>query len=100
MATDKHMNENNAVVTDYQHEREEFPLGRLVHISTVTHAFRGTLKAVTPSHYWLAAAVLVESTGEVAAYAKSHKASEEGAVIKGSIRIPRAAVAWELVFDE
>lgn len=96
--------QRNAVVTDYELERGEHPIGRLVHISTVTHAWRGVLEAVTTSYYVLSTehpVALVDSTGAMADYLTKPEVASQGDEFappkKGrrpTIRIPRAAVAW------
>lgn len=92
-------NENNAVVTDSQHEVGDFPIGKVIHVSTVTHAFRGELEAVTPSHYWLkkGTCVFVHDTGSTTEYANSKKGADEE-VISVQVRIPRGAIVWEFLF--
>jgi len=97
----------NRVATDYELERAEHPIGQLVHLSTVTHAWRGRLAAVTPSYYVLdntAPVALVDSTGGIAEYLAAPKAGETVAPPKrGSgptIRIPRGAVAWMVSWPE
>lgn len=97
----KDIEANNAVVTDYELENGEHPVGKLCHISTVTHAYRGYLKAVTPSYYMLDTSreiVLVGSTGELGAYAKTAKAGDARDVIPpdtlDASLIPRSSVCW------
>ena len=101
---DKTKNDINAVVTDQQHEAGEFPIGKVVHFSTVTHAFRGVLEAVTPSDYWLkrGTASIIHDTGDVSEYstAKDSNARESEEVHRAAqIQIPRAAVAWKMVWE-
>lgn len=99
---DKQKQETNSVVTDAQHEAGEFPLGKVLHISTVTHAFRGVLEAVTPSHYWLKRGTvsIIHDTGDVAEYSKMKTAqAREMETVVTRVRIPRASVVWELEFD-
>ncbi len=74
----------------------EHPIGQRVHISTVTHAWRGTLLAVTKHYYILDAdAVLVESTGPAEKYAQDRKADKESAGLPGvQVRCLRGAIAW------
>ncbi len=97
--------EHNAVVTDGENERGEHPIGKKVHISTVTHAWRGTLLAVTASYYILDASkpiALVDSTGKMGDYMKTMKAVTEGDEhIPGKterpvIRVLRGACSWLL----
>ena len=93
-----------AVMTDGELERGEHPIGKLVHLSTVTHAWRGTLLAVTPSYYVLDSSgpvALVDSTGAVGEYLAAPTAVREGdaytAPAKGpraTVRVLRAAVSW------
>ncbi len=97
---------HNAVLTDYELERGEHPVGRLVHISTVTHAWRGHLAAVSPSYYILdptKPVAMVDSTGGIGEYLSSPTQVREGDAFNPhpkkkdqspTIRIPRAAVAW------
>lgn len=97
-AEQQKINEENAVVTDMQQEAGEFPLGRTIHVSTVTHAFRGTLKEVTPSHYILQKGTceIIHDTGEVTTYSKSKVSTpREGEKVDCEVRIPRGSVAWE-----
>jgi hypothetical protein len=101
----KHDEAMNAVMTDWEKENGLCPEGRLVHVSTVSHAFRGRLKLVTPSHYILERnAVLVALTGQTGGkegYAATQVGQEEDQPIeKAEVWIPRAAVSWMLVFDE
>lgn len=93
----------NAVVTDYELERGEHPVGKLVHLSTVTHAWRGVLEAVTPSYFVLSAShpvALVDSTGAISDYLVDPTKCSEGDEFKptkgkrATVRIPRAAVSW------
>lgn len=93
----------NIVVTDYELERGEHPIGKLVHISTVTHAWRGVLEAVTPTYLVLSSehpVALVDSTGAMRDYLANPKVASDGDEFepgKGkrpTIRVPRAAVAW------
>lgn len=91
--------ETVAVLTDHELEKQSHPVGSVIHVSTVTHAFRGTLFGVTPTHYLLKDAFIIHSTGDVAEYSKSatSKANEMEAC-HCTVRIPRAAVAWEFVW--
>lgn len=100
---DKQRNEMNTVVTDYELERGEHPVGKLVHLSTVTHAWRGVLEVVTPSYYVLSAShpvALVDSTGAISDYLVDPTKCSEGDEFKptkgkrATVRIPRAAVSW------
>jgi hypothetical protein len=106
----------NAVITDGELERGEHPIGQYVHISTVTHAWRGWLLAVTPSYFVLdhtRAYALVDSTGPMGDYAVTPTTVREGDEVapskgkgkgKGTApavpRIPRGAVAWLLSWPE
>lgn len=97
-AEQQRINEQNAVVTDAQLESGEFPLGRMVHISTVTHAFRGYLENVTPSHYILKKGTceVIHDSGEVTPYSESATSKpREGERVACQVRIPRGSVAWE-----
>ena len=101
----KNDQENNAVYTDQELQNGEHPIGRVVHLSTVTHAFRGVLRDVTTSYFILdnsKPAHIIHDTGEVSAYSKTGKtdAREMEEVNKSAeIRIPRGSVAWMLVWD-
>ena len=99
---DKQKQETNSVVTDAQHEAGEFPLGKVVHLSTVTHTFRDVLEAVTPSHYWLKKGTvsIIHDTGDVTPYSeKADSKARESETVSCRVRIPRTSVAWELEFD-
>ena len=97
-------NDLNAVITDRELERGEHPIGKLVHISTVTHAFRGVLKEVTASYYILDSlepVALVDSTGNFADYLADPQAVREGDLFKPNkkkapptVYILRGAVSW------
>lgn len=99
--TEKQKLEENAVITDGQLERGEHPIGHIVHLSTVTHAFRGVLDGVTPSHYLLRKGTveIVLSVGDLASYGPKTKPSE-AETIAHAVRIPRGAVAWEIDFGD
>ena len=100
----------NRVVTDGELDRGEHPGGQLVHISTVTHAWRGVLLGVTPSYYILdpeKPVALVDSTGAISDYLAKPEAASQGDTFKPSakgmrptIRIPRSAVAWMVSWGE
>lgn len=99
----------NTVVTDAELERGEHPVGSLVHIATVTHAWRGHLAAVTASYYMLDPTkswTMVDNTGPVGAYVKKPAASEAETVeptkkgIQPRMLIPRSAVAWIIAWVE
>jgi hypothetical protein len=99
----KSINENNAVVTDMELENNEHPIGKVCHFSTVTHAFRGKLVAVTASYMILPpGSEFVPLTGDIGVYSKSSKAkaSEAFEVCHTEIRIPRGSIAWMLVFND
>lgn len=92
-----------AVVTDYELERNEHPIGKIVHLSTVTHAWRGKLLEVTPSYYVLDSeepVSLVDSTDAIGAYLSKMTAAREGDTYKPkksgnpTVRILRGAVSW------
>lgn len=95
---------HNAVVTDYELERGDHPIGKLVHLSTVTHAWRGVLAAVSPSYFIFSnehPVALVDSTGAMGEYLAEPKAASPGDEFKPgkkgtnpTVRVPRAAVAW------
>jgi len=95
---------DNAIATDYEAEHGLHPKGKLVHFSTVTHAWRGVLAEVTPSDFILAAgAVLVDSTGEIGGktgYAAKRSGTEEGMPVAFEVRVPRGAVAWLIVLGD
>lgn len=92
--------DNNRVATDAELERGTFQIGRTVHLSSVTHAYRGTLESITESVFVLKNAHLVESTGPLDQYAKTKKASEESPELKGvTIFISRGALAWGMQWD-
>jgi hypothetical protein len=109
MAKDMNPAEMAAVVTDYENENGEHPVGKLVHLSSVSHAWRGVLKEVTSSYYILDGNkpfALVESTGPMGEYLSNPTAMREGDGYepgkkgkKAHIRVPRGAVAWMVVFD-
>lgn len=100
--------EHNAVAHDAGLESGEHPIGELVHISTVTHAFRGVLREVTPSYYILDNArpvALVDSTGAFAGYFAKPLAAREGDVwtppksgARPTMRILRGAGSWLVSF--
>lgn len=101
MKTDKQKLDENAVTTDGEHERGEHPLGHIIHVSTVTHAFRGVLEGVTPSHYLLKKGTveMVQSTGDLTEYGpKSMSREAEAEKIPFAVRVPRGAIAWEIDF--
>jgi len=100
---DNEKNQRNAVISDGEWERNEHPIGKVVHLSTVTHAFRGTLLAVTPSYYVLDDArevTLVDSTGAFGEYLGTLTAGREGDTYhpkktkNPTLRILRGAVSW------
>jgi hypothetical protein len=71
----------NAVTTDSELEAGGHPIGKICHISTVTHAWRGTLAAVTASYYIFDATkpiALVDSTGAMSEYLSDMNAAREG----------------------
>jgi hypothetical protein len=88
------------VQTDSELEKDaEHPVGRICHLSTVTHAWRGTLLHVTPSYYVLApGAVMVGDTGDIGPYLAAGKTWPEGAEESDPtdrvVRVLRAAVSW------
>lgn len=100
----KEMNMRNRVVTDFELEKGEHPIGQVVHISTATHAWRGTLEYVTSSYFILSKdhpIALVDSTGAMGEYFAKPTAVRAGdAVEKPSARvfIPRGAVAWMIAW--
>lgn len=106
--TDEDRNTYNSVTTDYEKERGMHPLGKLVHISTVTHAWRGILLDVTPSYYILDPdqnVALVDSTGEIGTYLENPVVAREGDVHKPkadskrpTVMILRGAVSWMVAF--
>lgn len=69
--------DKRAVGTDLELSEGVLPIGSLVHITTVTYAYRGKLIAVTPSFYVLENAVLVFETGPLAAYGMAKKTTNE-----------------------
>ena len=89
----------NAVITDDELERGEHPIGHVVHLSTVSHAFRGVLEGVTPSHYLLKKGTveIVLSVGDLAKYTAKSTPAEAEKVLH-AVRVPRGAVAWEIDF--
>lgn len=93
-------NEANQVITDNENETGEHPIGKVVHMSTVTHAFRGRLVCVTASYYILADASIVHDTGAVAAYRKNQRSASESEEehIGDGVRVLRSAVVWCIVF--
>ena len=93
--------EARSVRHDAALEADEHPLGLLIHVSTVTHGWRGILVHVSETHYYLAGAHMVNGTGKIADYVKAGLAggSEESPKLPGLARIPRGAVAWEFVVD-
>lgn len=93
----------NLVVTDMELELNIHPIGKVVHLSTVTHAWRGTLLSVDSTYYVLDASkpvALVDETGPMAEYMTSMTkvyqgdAFEPGKKTAPTVRILRAAVAW------
>ncbi len=83
-----------AVELDGELERGEHPIGKTVHLSTVTHAWRGKLLTVTPSYYMLEeGAVMVGNTGDIGAYDLSN-GEEQSEPVKFEVRVLRAAVSW------
>ncbi len=101
--------EYNSVALDYELERGEHPIGSLVHLSTVTHAWRGVLREVTPSYYVLSPehpVALVDSTGAMADYLSNPAVASQGDEWKPgkgkrpTVRIPRAAVAWLVAWSQ
>lgn len=106
MQEDKDKNGYNQVVTDMELERYGHPIGQLVHISTVTHAWRGVLEAVTPSYYILSKEhpiALVDSTGPMGDYLNKPTNVREGDMSKkpkGQTLINRGAVSWLIAFGD
>ena len=98
--TPKQTNEHNAVITDMESEAGEHPIGRVVHICTVSHAFRGVLTAVTPSYFIFApGSEIVLSTGEVEAYSGDPKSTaREAEKVLTEVRLLRSAAVWCLVY--
>lgn len=90
------------VRADREQENSEHPLGKVLHLNTVTHGFRGILAHVSETHYYLAKAHMVNGTGKIASYfaAGLAKGEEESPELPGIVRVPRGAVAWEAVVDE
>jgi hypothetical protein len=104
------MNMNDAmkaVALDSELEKNEHPIGRLVHLSTVTHAWRGVLAQVTPNYYVLDSAqpvALVDTAGPtMSEYMTDHLAVREGDLytppkkakdVVPTVRIKRDAVSW------
>lgn len=99
----------NRVVTDGELERGEHPIGKLVHVSTVSHAWRGVLECVTASYFVLSpdhTYALVDSTGAIDDYVSRPEASSTGDVVaprrsgkRATIRIPRTAIVWVMSWD-
>ena len=81
---------------------EEHPIGKVIHLSTVTHGWRGILVHVSETHYYLAKAHMVNGTGRIKDYTDNGLSggSEESPELGGLCRIPRGAVAWEYVVDK
>jgi hypothetical protein len=92
----KQRNLENAVIADAENTSGEHPVGRVVHLSTVTHAWRGKLEAVTASYYiFEPGAELILSTGEIGAYGTSETSRPvEGEKCPARVRVLRGAVAW------
>ena len=85
------------VATDAQLEREPHPIGHLMHYSTVTHAWRGVLEAVTASDYVLApGASLFRETGPMADYSPRTKPDDGDGEVPYRVRVARGAVAWSV----
>jgi hypothetical protein len=82
----------NVVATDYEAEHGDHPVGWLVHIVTVTYAYRGVLEDPTPTGYWLREPVKVFDTDELGAYAKTLKGSNEESLGVPRTRIERGCV--------
>ncbi len=97
MSTKKPIANEMTMLTDAELMKDsEHPIGPNVHISTCTHAWRGTLKHVSPNYFVLVDAHMVGDTGDVAAYSRTGKGSEASDTCVGTIRIPRTSVAWIL----
>jgi len=107
---EKQRDEDLAVVTDGELERGEHPIGRLVHISSVTHAWRGVLETVTPSYYLMSRehpVALVETTGPMGEYLNKptmvrdgdELRPKEGGISPARLRVPRGAAAWMLDWE-
>jgi hypothetical protein len=79
-----------AVRTDYEAENGLIPVGKLVHIVTVTYAYRGILEQVTPSHYILKDAFEVYETGDLQKYGKEQKGTNENKMF-GTTMVERGA---------
>lgn len=92
--------DNNRVATDAELERGTFQLGSTVHMSSVTHAFRGTLESVTESMFILSEPHLVESTGPLDQYARTQRAAEESPRLPGvKVYVSRGALSWAMQWE-
>lgn len=70
MSKNKNKQENNLVAVDLMLELGEFQIGRTYHISTVTHAWRGEVVALTPFAVYLKNARLIALTGDTSVYSQ------------------------------
>lgn len=86
----------------------EHPIGHEVHIATVTHAWRGVLKDVTPSAYIFDENFpfsVIDSTGAIEDYLAAPKQvhPSDSHVPNGKfrqMRLNRGAWTWMVVFDK
>lgn len=87
---------------------QEHPVGHEVHIATVTHAWRGVLKDVTPSAYVFDERYpvsVIDSTGAIEDYLASPKVVHPGDTHVPNakfrqMRLNRGAWTWMVVFDK
>jgi len=110
LATSRQAGSLAGPVTDYELERGEHPIGCLVHICTVGHAWRGTLCAVTPSYYVLdadAEVALVDSTGAIGKYLEAGAGGSPEDIHKPAkgtltpvVRVCRGAGTWLVSWEE
>lgn len=103
--------EINSVITDQELERGEHPIGKYVHLSSATHAWRGTLLAVTTTYFVLdpdRPVALVDVTGPIGAYLKTgvggsvedaFDAKMKPAIGKPVVRVPINAVCWMISWE-
>lgn len=90
--------EKAAVRLDLELEEGILPIGRMVHLTTVTFAYRGKLVAVTPSFYVLEDAVNVFETGALKDYMKTGKGVQEEALPNARVLVERGANTASWVF--
>src|SRR5574342_272776 len=91
--------EKRAVATDFELYEGVFPIGHVVHLWCARYAYRGILKAVTPSYYVLSDAVMVFETGDLSEYEKTRKGSYEEKSIGSKKLVERLSVESIDIWD-